>query len=149
MPAAPIIAGVGLAVGVASTVASISASNKQAKYQRQALKYQRQSDNIKAAKERKDAIRAARLASGTALQVAANQGAMDTSASLGGLGSITSQLNQNLSFLDQTSTLADQASVSIGKANKQGANAAMFGQIADLGFMVAGKSKNIASVFGS
>lgn len=74
--------------------------------------------NLQVAREKRDAIKAARLAFATAQQGAENQGAANTSSSVGGLGSIQSQLSSNLSFLDQNQVLADAGSVQIGLANK-------------------------------
>jgi hypothetical protein len=74
--------------------------------------------NLQAARERRDSIKAARLAYSTSQQTAENQGASFTSSSEGGLGSIQSQLGSNLSFLDTDMRLADAASVQIGYANK-------------------------------
>jgi hypothetical protein len=109
MPAAPIIGAVaavaGAGVAVVGTVSSIKAQKKAANAQQDQFKYQRAMDNNRAARERVQAIRAARLSYGGAQQAAVNQGAQNSSASLGGLGSIASQLNSNLSFLQTTEFL--------------------------------------------
>lgn len=149
MPPAVIIAGAGLGVAAAGTFMSIKAQKKQAKYMKAANKAQRQQDTLRAARERKEAIRAARMSTGTVLQASVNQGSIDTSASLGGLGSIESQLKSNLSFLDQFNALSDQAGNLIGKANQQGANAAVWGQVAQVGEKIAQNSSGLsAGVFG-
>lgn len=133
MPAVPAIA---LGVAAVGTAASIAAQNKANKYAKQANEYQRNIDNLKQARARVQAIREARLKAGAVQQTAETQGVGNASAALGGLGSIASQLNSNLSFLDQTGRLADQASIATGKQIKAAGKAQMFGAIADLGMTV-------------
>lgn len=116
MPPAVAIAAVAVGVAAVGTVATISAQNKAAKAQKKQFAYQRQIDNLRAARERTQAIRAARISQGQVTQTAVNQGASGTSASLGGIGSIQSQLAGTLSFLDQTNFLSDQATIQAGKA---------------------------------
>lgn len=155
MPAAPIIAVgasvVGAGAAVVGTANAIKSNKKAAKANARAAAYQRQMDNLRAARERRQAIRQARLASGAALQTSVNQGAVDSSASLGGLGSIESQLNQNLSFLDTNTRLADRASEQIGIANKYRAKADTASAIAGAGmtlFNAAGGTGPVQDVFG-
>lgn len=141
MPAATVIAGIGLAISAGSTALSISAQNKQQKAQKKAAAYQKQIDNLQAARQRVQAIRQARLAAGSISQAAENQGASTSSAALGALGSIESQLNSNLSFLDSANRLSDQAGVQLGKAAKYGQRAntiSQVGAVASKMFMSAG-----------
>jgi hypothetical protein len=155
MPAAPIIAAgaavAGAGIAAVGTANQISANKKSAKANQRAAAYQRQMDNLRAARERRQAIRQARLATGAALQTGVNQGAADSSAALGGLGSIQSQLNSSLSFLDTNTRLADRASEQIGIANKYKAKADTSGAIAGLGmtlFKEAGGTGAVGDVFG-
>jgi hypothetical protein len=103
---------------------------------KKANKAQQQQVNLQAARQRRDAIRAARLANAQAVVTAENQGASTSSSAVGGQSSITSQLNSNLSFLDQYGTLSDQASAALGKAqtwehrSKNGSAAAGLGMFA-------------------
>ncbi len=131
-----IIAGVALAVGAGTAYMSHQANKKAAKFQRKAASAQRAQDNMKAARERREAIRSARIASANVSQSAVNQGVQSSSAALGGLGSITSQLNQGLSFLDGQNALADQASVALGKSNKAQQTAAGWGAASNLAMTV-------------
>jgi len=142
-----IIAGIGLAVGAAGTYMSVKAQRKQVKLQRKAQAAQRAQDNMRAARERREAIRNSRIAGGQIEQNAANQGVSGASATLGGLGSIGQQLNQNLSFLDQYNRLSDQATELIGKANKVGATAVTWQNIGQFGMQVFKDSNQIGSVF--
>jgi len=144
-----IIAGIGAAVSAVGTVKSIQSQKKQVKLQKQANKAQRQQDNLRAVRERREAIRTARISSANSSQMAVNQGAADTSASLGALGSIQSQVNQGLSFLDQFNALSDQASVALGKANQAGMSAQVWGAVADAGMKVSQNAGSIGGMFGA
>lgn len=142
-----IIAGIGLAVSAAGTYMSIKAQKKQAKAQKQAVRAQRAQDNLRAARERREAIRNARIATGGVEQNAANQGVSGSSMALGGLGSIESQLNQGLSFLDSYNKLSDQASESLGKANNYAMKAQTAASVGQLGMSVFQNASGIAGVF--
>lgn len=131
-----IIAGAALAIGAGSAYMSYSAQKKQAKFQRKAAAAQRAQDNMKAARERREAIRNARIAAGGVAQNAANQGVTGSSAALGGLGSIEQQLNSGLSFLDGQNRLADQASEALGQANKAAVTAGMWSSVSGLAMNV-------------
>lgn len=135
-PLAIPLAIVGLAVGAAGTVMSYKQQKKQAKFQKRAQAAQRAQDNMRAARERREAIRNARIASAQITQNAANQNVAGSSAALGGIGSIESQLNQNLSFLDGMNRLADQASMNLGKAADAATSAGMWNSVAGLGMKV-------------
>jgi type II secretory pathway pseudopilin PulG len=144
-----IIAGIGLAIGAGSAYMSYKAQKKQTKLQKKAVAAQRAQDNLRAARERSEAIRNARISSWTVEQNAANQGASDTSAALGGLGSISSQLNSGLSFLDTYNKLSDQATESIGKANVQAMKAQTWNSVGQLGMQVFQNASGIGGVFGA
>lgn len=143
-----IIAGIGLGIAAVGTYSSIKNQKKAAKQQKKAIKAQRAQDNLRAAQERREAIRNARISAGQVEQNAANQGVADASATLGGLGSIESQLNQGLSFLDTYNRLSDQATTAIGKANQYEAKAKTSAEIGQLGMQVFQNSSGIAGVFG-
>lgn len=145
-PLAIAVAGISLAVGAVGAYQSYEARKQQAKFNKQAAAAQRAQDNMKAARERREAIRNARLASGTITQNAANQGVSGSSAALGGLGSIESQLNQGLSFLDGFNRLSDQAGRAMTKANKAGVTAEGWGAVSGLGMQVFGMAGQFAKV---
>ena len=94
--------------------------------------------NLQSARERREAIRAARLSQANAVMAGENQGVSGSSGVAGGVGSIQSQLNSNLSFLDRFNTLTDAASQQIGYANK-------FEQKARTGAAVGNLSKTVFS----
>lgn len=144
-----IIAGIGLAVSAAGTYMSIKAQQKQTRMMRKAQRAQRAQDNMKAARERREAIRSARIASAGVLQGSVNSGVENSSGALGGIGSIEQQLNQGLSFLDGMNTLSDQASTALGKANDYAAKAQTWSQVSDVGMKVFSNASGIGGVFGA
>lgn len=163
MPTIPIaLAAASLGVAAVGTVASISAGNKanalaaQANVQNQhATDLQRQMNDLSAARQKRDSIRQARIASAQAQQTGESQGVANSSAAVGGQASIASQLGSNLSFLDQYNSMADQASVALGKAGEfeYRSKAAMVSasnanQISSLGMSVFANSPRISQVFG-
>src|ERR1043165_1759524 len=130
MPAAPLI-GLG-AIAIGSTALSISAANKQRKAQQKQFAYERQIQQNRSARERIQAVRAARLATANITQAAESRGAATSSGFLGGLGSIQSQLNTNLSFLDSQQRLSDAASIQAGRAANFAAQSAIWGGVANV-----------------
>lgn len=131
-----IVAAVGVGVAAVGTYASVKQQKKQQKFLEKSAAAQRAQDNMKAARERTEAIRNARLSAGVVSQNAANQGVSNSSGALGGLGSIESQLNSGLSFLDGYNRLADQASRYETAANKAAVNAQGWSKVANLGMTV-------------
>lgn len=113
----------GLAVAGAGTLASAKYTKKQVQAQNEALSYQRQQNDLAAARQKRDAIRSARMARAAAENAAATQGVADSSGAAGGVGSIVSQLNSNLSFLDTWNKYSDMASEALGRANVYGQRA--------------------------
>lgn len=107
-----------LTVSAGATLYSANQQSKAAKAGERSAALDRQRMNLQVAREKRDAIKAARIAYATSQQTAENQGSSGSSSSEGGLGSIQSQLSSNLSFLDQNQVLADAASVQIGIANR-------------------------------
>jgi aminopeptidase N len=147
-----IIAGAALATAGASSYMSAKNAKKQAKAQNQALDYQRKQDDLAAARQKRDAIRAARVARAQAETAGANQGVLDSSSSLGGVGSIQSQLGSNISFLDQWNAFSDQASMALGRANTYGARAQSWSNVASASMTVFNNSDvigpKVQKIFG-
>lgn len=136
MPAVPVIAAVGAVATAGATIASARQASKARKAAQEQYRYERQLATNRAAKERTTAIRAARLQAGALAQTAENSGAGDSSIALGALGSIQSQLNSNLSFLDTNQKLANLAGYQATKANIHSSRAQTWAGIADLGMTV-------------
>lgn len=135
------------AVGTVASVGAYRQGKKQAAYARQAAEFQQKQANLQNARAKRDAVREARLAYGMAQNTAANQGVSASSGSQGGLASISSQVSDNISFLDQYGFYSDQASQALGRSNAAGARAAGLGSIANFAFGVAGNADSITNVF--
>jgi Flp pilus assembly protein TadG len=106
---------------------------------------QQQAEELQAARQRSDVIRQARIAQAEVKSSAANQGVAGSSMAQGGQGSLTSQMNSNLSFLDGMKT----ANIAIGQAgsqaNQAAYNAQVGQQIAGLGFSAYGNADKLAA----
>ena len=133
---------------VVSTGASIVSTQQAAKQSNKAAEAQRKQQELAAARERSNAIRQARMAYAANAQGAESAGASMSSSSLGGLGSVQSQLNANISFLDKNQELADQGSIALGKMRNAEANASSFGAVAGLA-MQAASSDSFDRIFKS
>jgi BRCT domain type II-containing protein len=94
------------------------AQKKAAGFEREAAALQQKQVNLQNARAKRDAVREARLAFGTAQNAAANQGVSGSSSSMGGLSSITSQVSDNISFLDKFGLYSDQAATALGNASR-------------------------------
>lgn len=142
-----------VAVAGGSAIAANKMAKKQVKAQNEALQYQRQQNDLQAARQRRDAVRAARMARANAQNSAATQGVMESSGNLGGLGSIQSQLNDNISFLDQYNQYSDMASQALGRANEFGRRGQLAQTIGGFAMSVFGSADYIggmaSKVFGS
>lgn len=118
--------------GTASVVNGINAQ----KQQKKATAIQREADNLRAAREKRDAIRQGFIASATAEQNANNQGVAGGS-SRGGLGSITSQANSNVHWLDTQQTANTMAGSFMDKAAAASSRAAAFGAVSSMAMTFA------------
>lgn len=133
MPVAAVAAVVGAVAVVGGTAMQVAQASKMRKAQKRQYAYERQLQQNRAAKERRDAIRTGRLAAATVAQGAENTGGSLSSAALGGLGSIQSQINANLSFLDTNQKLSDAAGLQASKANSAASHMQSWGAITALG----------------
>lgn len=130
----------GLAVAGAGAYVANKNAEAQVAAQNEALAYQQKQNDLTAARQRRDAIRQARIARANATNSAATQGVLDSSGSIGGVGSISSQLKDNISFLDQWNQYSDLGSQALGRANVYGQRAQMAQTVSGLGMTVFGNS---------
>lgn len=144
MPAIPII---GVAAAVVGTGYSIYAGERANSQAKKATKLQQQQADLSAARQKRDSVRQARMAYAQAQAAAENQGVSGSSSAQGGQASIVSQLNDNLSFLDQYGFISDQASKALGKAQSWRASAQMGGAIAGFGGTVFANAPQIEQTF--
>ena len=141
------IAAIGVGVAGVGTYKSVQAQKKSASLQREANQFQQKQANLQNARNKRDAVRASRLAYGTAQNTAANQGVGESSGAMGGQGSIASQGRDNVSFLDQYGFYSDQAASLLGRANQASANASMWNSIGGFGMTLAGNAGTIDSAW--
>lgn len=135
---------VALAIGSTAVMAYSAykgheAQKEAAKEQKKANKEQRKMANLQAARERREQFRQARAAQGSLLSQGVAQGVSASSGVQGGISSISSQLGQNVSFLDQTAYHADQASIFSQRAADAQTKAAKWqavGQLAGTGLQL-------------
>lgn len=149
MPIAAVAAVVGAAAAVAGTVGTLKNQKKANKMQKQQYQFERQLANNRAGRERRDAVRAGRLATATVRQAAANSGGADmSSVALGAMGSIQSQINSNLSFLDTGQKLADRAGLAGSRANQAINRAQMWQGVTDLGKTIFSAAGGTGAITG-
>lgn len=133
------IAGTGVGVGTAVSAVSGAGSlgfglMQQAKTQ-QMYKEQEARQVLMAQRQQMDTIKQARVATGQATQNAANQGAINTSASEGGIGGIQSALTGNLDYLTRFNNFSDAAS-------SDSQSASIFGSASKLGSTIFDEQQN-------
>ena len=133
MPPLAIVAAVGVGVMAVGTAMSIKNQQKMLKETKKANKFERQRSELTSARQKTQAIREARSALATSRQSAENQGAAATTTAQGGQGSIISQMNSNLSFLDSYGFMSDQMSKHMGRAQSAQTASGMWGQVAQVG----------------
>lgn len=152
MPIGVVAAVAGAVATTVGTVASIKQQKKANRLLKQQYTFERNLANRRAAKERRDAIRAGRLAQAQITQNAANSGGADISSiALGAVGSIRSQINSNLSFLDTNQKLADRAGLAGSRANAAQRTAQVWEGVSALGqsiFAAGGGFDTLGRVFG-
>lgn len=147
-----IIAGIGLAVGAAGTVAQVSAANKQADAAERAERLREKQMNLEAMRSRRAAIRNSLRARSLALTSATAQGAQFGSGLPGGFGQIGQQTGENITGINQ----GQEIGAGIFDANADYASAgalAAFGSgLSSLGGSLisnAGTISRIGTFFGS
>lgn len=141
------MSGVAVAVAVVGTAASIYSSQQQASAQKKQIEAQRRMADIENARQRREAIRQARIARASVISQGEAQGVSGSTGIAGSVAGIQQQMGYNLSFLDQMQAANTQAAVFGQKAADYGAQANMFGQIASTAYNDFGGKKEIAKVF--
>lgn len=127
-----IIAGIGVAAGLAGTAVQYSG-------QRKAEKAQKKAAELQANRDRRSQIRQAMLARSRALSAGAATGSFFGSSLQGGLGSLSSQTATNLAGINQGQEIGAQISSGNSMANLGGA-------ISSLGGAVVQNSQTIGRV---
>lgn len=126
-----------VAVAGVFTAGSLYNQNRSYKEQKKANALQRKQAEMEAARARRDQVRKNRMALAGAQVTAAGQGVYDSSGAAGGQGSIISQGNENLSFMDRSNLISDQTSKHLGRAMGYANTANIFGGIANMAMSFA------------
>lgn len=100
--------------------------------QKRARAAEKRIQDIKAARERRAAVREAMKARADINTGVVASGVSGSSAAVAGMGTINTQLATNLSFLDQTKSLADQSSLFQEAAAKHSSRAQDFSDLSGL-----------------
>lgn len=137
-----------LATTAAATGVSLYEGNQQAHLQEKAINDQEAQNNLRAAQQQRDLIRQARVAYGSAQQNAENQGSANSSASQGGLGSIQSQIGEQVSFLDQYQQLGNAATGDLLGARRDQVIGQDAQGVASIANTVTGNAGRISKFFG-
>jgi len=140
-----IVAAIGATVAAGATVVSAVNQSKAAKAQGRAAALEERRQKLARARERSRGIREARIAAAQARQAGANQGVSGSSGAQGGVGSIISQGAANISFLDESGRLSDQATEQLGHARRYTTRANNASAVASL----AGQAFSAAGGFGA
>ena len=119
-------------VAVAGTAVSIHQNRQAAKDQEKAQDVQQRIAEVEEQRKRALALRQARIQRARIENIAAQTGTSGSSGETGALQSISNQTNANLSFLDVTSQLANQATAYNRSAARRQSNAATAGAITDV-----------------
>lgn len=114
-----IIAGIGLAVGVAGTAVQVIGANQQAAAAKRAEDLRERQMNLEAQRQRRQAIRNALRARSIALTSATSQNAEGGSGLQGGFAQIGQQLGSNLQGINQSTEIG----AGIFQANRDSAGA--------------------------
>lgn len=135
------------AIGGYSAVKSNQNAKKAYRQQAKANRYQRQVNDMQAARQRTEAIRAARMAYADSTIAAEGAGVAGSSVAEGAAGGIVSQTNSNLGFLNETQVLNDQASEALGKAAKATSAANMWDTLGSNAMNIGSFVSQNASIF--
>lgn len=139
------IAAAAVATAAVATGYSIYSGQKAAKQNAKAVEFQRKQASLSDARQKRDTIRAARVAYAQSQVAAENQNVSTSSSASGGQGSIVSQMSDNLSFLDQSGFYTDQTQRYLGKANASSARAQAASDISGFAMTVASNAPSISS----
>lgn len=127
-----------MAVAAAGATGSYIENKKASKAAQETAQIQKQQADLQGAIQRRESVRQARMARANAMLMAESGGVSASSSAQGAQASIVSQLQSNLSFLDQYNTLSDMAAQSIGRQQKAQSRAQDFAFISNAATQAAG-----------
>ena len=126
--------GTAIATGAAvyGTAASLNASKRAMKAQKEATQVQLKQQRAQVQRQRRSSVRQSIMARARAANVAVGTGMAGSSAFLGGVSSLSSQVGANLGFGSMMSGLSQRITELSGTVTRAQGQAQMFGQIANL-----------------
>jgi hypothetical protein len=150
---------IGLGLGIVGAVGGFLAANDRsdaldnlAEQRNRANEIEKQKNATKARRERLQLVREARIKRSAAVANATIQGAQGSV--VGGFGSIISQGNSGLQYINQMMTMTDQQNIFLNRASqfalqarKAGEKASLFSGIGKLGGTIFSQREEIASIF--
>lgn len=141
------LSSLGFAILLGPIAGSMYAGYQQQKLATKNAKLQRRQQDLQQAREKRQLVRQARIVSATAQNNAENQGVAGSSANLGGVGSIQSQLASNMSFLDQYKALSDKMFFNSKEAATYQTAQGIFDTVTNLAMSAAGNPAAFNSLF--
>jgi hypothetical protein len=126
-------------VGAVAAVGSAYMSYKQGKAQQKAIRAQQRQADIANTRERRFAVRNARVARASIESQSANTGLFGSSATAASTSNVQGRLGENLSFLDQNAMLSQQASSANEQAARYGNMANTIGAIGNAAGAIGGR----------
>jgi len=150
---------IGLGLGIVGAVGGFLAANDRsdaldnlAEQRNRANEIEKQKNATRARRERLQLVREARIKRSAAVANATIQGAQGSV--VGGFGSIISQGNSGLQYINQMMTMTDQQNIFLNRASqfalqarKAGEKASLFSGIGKLGGTIFSQREEIASIF--
>ena len=130
------------ATAAVGTAGSMYSQSKAASATQKAGEAQRRQEALAAAVQRRQQFKNYRVAAAQASQNAENQGVAQSSGAQGGQGSLRSQLDSNISFLDQQGQIADYAGRMFDRAAKWNTTAQAFSGVSQLALQSYSLSQN-------
>ena len=118
---------------VAGLAIQFIAQRKEARAQRKISREQQRAAALEAHRARRRTIREARIARGTALNIAGQVGAGESSGLAGGLSGISAQAGANLGFSGQTEAIGRRITGFGAQASRAASLSAIGGGVASLG----------------
>ena len=135
-----------LVLSAVGTVGSMIQGRKAAKQQKAAIAAQNRQQKLEQAMQRRKAAREARAATAAAINAGEIQGAGESTVVAGTTAALQSQLSGNLSFLNQSEALIDQANRARMAAVGYESKAAAFSGLSSLGMSVFSYAGQLADL---
>jgi len=134
-----------IVAGIALTGVSIQQQRKAAKAQNRATEVQERIQNIKAARQRREQLRQARIARAQIVAASEVSGTSQSSSVAGGLSDVSTQFGGNVNFLNTVKSLSERQGDFLSKSATASSNAQTSGQLAGLSFRAA--NTDFSSIF--